>query len=155
MHVTIRKDVRGYLQEFSHLKCLILLQFLRQAARTCAPTSVSLLYITLSNRVTSVQNWPASSDICTWSISSLHFIRFSTNVWIFYVCCRLTPTVWERTCVGGQQLDSLPLRQKSHYYRDWKQHRKKEGSEIQWVYSMCQGIMSCGCWRCICVCVIP
>lgn len=34
---------------FSYLKVLILLQFLRQAPNFCAPTSVNLLYVTLSN----------------------------------------------------------------------------------------------------------
>lgn len=34
-------------QRFSHLKVFILLQFLRLTPRLCAPTSVSLLYLTL------------------------------------------------------------------------------------------------------------
>lgn len=41
---------KWHTKQFSYLNVFIVLQFLRLTPRVCAPTSVSLLYLTLSNR---------------------------------------------------------------------------------------------------------
>lgn len=102
-----------------------------------------ILHTIKHNEMNSELSRYVSSDIPT--VQTVKSLASNHTSWLFintsscYKCdiCRLTQDEWEKTCVGGQLLNSLPLRQKSHYYRDWKKNSTREREVKFWGFTVC------------------